>query len=590
MPCTNGTGSPRARVLLLLSLPFASPLTTFGQDCPWREYAWTRTVGGEWGDYVTAGVAVDTRNNIFVAGGFDGKVDFDPGPGTDRRRPKGLGDAYVTWYRPDGLYGGTYTFGATKGPDYLYNSAYAVERRSPGGFVVGGAYSGKTDFDPGAQRDARASKGGPDAFVAAFREDLSYNWAWTAGGPATETIWALTVGTDGSVYAAGYFHDRVVLGEGEDKHEIVSNGDADVFVVKLSSAGALLWSVAFGGSERDIPYGIAADSQGNVVVAGGFRGDVDFDPQGQHAFRSSNGEEDIFLLKLTVDGRLDWLRTIGNSKRDNPRTAIIGPDDVLYVGGAFSGIVDFDPEGRGDVHDSSPAYYHAFVTRYGSDGSYGWTRSFGGDTDTYTKGIAISGDRVILTGGYFGTVDLDPGEGIDERPAFGARSNYVCYWTLDGMYLLGDVFGGEGLDRTMGIAADPEGNVYVGGDFDSPVADFDPTSGVSERVSHGGTDIFLTKFNCGTCEYVERHDLEYEDDVLRSTVFTLAPLGKITAALRFDGGETKKSKKIHADGRVRIEFPGLAPGEYACSVRRVRAADGSDVCQGLIAERRIVIP
>ncbi len=590
MGANNITPSYHRPCAIALGIALLASVPGFAQDCPHREYAWTRTVGGEQGDYLLGGVAVDIHDNVLIAGEFEGKVDFDPGPGKDNRRPKGMGDAYVSWYRPDGAYGGTYTFGATRGAEYLFNWALSIDKRPLGGFVVGGLFNGKTDFDPTDGKDARAPEGENDAFVAAFRQDFSYDWTWTAGSNAYEDIWAIAVDSAGSVYAAGTYSDHLWLGEGDDRRKLISNGDLDVLVVKLSASGGLLWFRGFGGPERDFPYSLAVDSLGNVVIAGGFRGTVDFDPLGTNVVRNSNGGEDVFVLKLSTNGEFDWLKTFGASKRDNPRGIVVRPDDGLYVGGAFNEVVDFNPDGGGDLHDSAPASYHAFVTHYGSDGAYQWSRTFGGGSNTYVKSLAFSGERLILTGGYFSTVDLDPGEGTDERPVFGARSNYVSYWSPEGAYLLGDVFGGAGLDRTMGLAADSQGNVYVGGDFNSPVADFDPTGGVHEAASHGGYDIFLTKFNCGLCDYVDRHDVSVDEGKVRSDVYTLIPDGKVTIVLASADGGIKKSKRTEQDGTARVSFADVVPGDYECSIRRIRDSDGSKLCSGTIAARRVTVP
>lgn len=579
----------RSCTLALGCLLLASAYS-FAQDCPHREYAWTRTVGGEQGDYLLGGVAVDVHDNVLIAGEFGGKVDFDPGPGKDNRRPKGIGDAYVSWYRPDGAYGGTYTFGATRGAEYLFNWALSVKNRPLGGFVVGGLFNGKTDFDPTDGKDLRKPKGSDDAFIVGMRDDFSYDWTWTVGGRGAEAVWALAACTDGSVVATGYFYDRITLGEGEAQREFVSQGLADVFVVKLSSTGQFLWAVAFGGSDRDVPETVGVDADGSILVGGTFRNEVDFDPEGQHSVRTSNGGDDLFVLKLSANGQFDWLKTIGGLETDRAISLDIAATGDVYIGGVFGRVVDFNPEGGGDVHDSGTAPRHAYVTRYSGDGSYLWTKSFGGEAYTYVRSLMIDEERLVLTGGYLGTVDLDPGEGIDEHPPFGSRSNYVCYWSPEGEYRLGDVFGGDGFDRTMGIAADSAGSVYVGGDFDSLVADFDPTAGVSEYANRGGSDIFLSKFECGQCEYVDRHDLEYDGVALRSTVYTLAPGGSINVVLSSVDGEFRKSKSINADGLASLRFKGLPGGEYKCSIRRIRDSDGGELCSGEIAIRHIVIP
>ncbi|MCC7292347.1 MAG: hypothetical protein IT449_09840 [Phycisphaerales bacterium] len=577
--------------LALLVVGFLPAAATLAQNCPHREYAWTKTVGGEGGDYVQGnGMVVDANDYVLLVGEFAYKADFDPGEGRDNRRSKGTIDGYVTWYLPNGDYGGTYTFGAKSGPEFRFNSVLGISLRPSGGFAIGGVFDGKTDFDPFESHDTRRPVERQDAFVTTFRGDYSYDWTWTCGGASENAIWATAVAPDGSVFAAGYFRDRMVVGEGDGRRELVSNGGRDAFLVKLSAGGEFQWAVAFGGPAEDRAWGAATDAEGHVILVGQFSGTVDFDPEGRHNYKTSNGDRDVFIVKLAPDGRPMWIRTIGGGGYDRSDAVAVGISGEVFVGGQFSGLVDFDPEGGGDLHDSGQADSFAFVTRYASDGSYVWTKSFGGAGIAYVAGMQLAPDRIILTGGYVENVDFDPGVGVDERPALGDRSCFVSYWTSDGTYRFVDVFGGAEDDRAQAVATDSLGSVYVAGDFNSPVVDFDPTAGVSQYKSKGSADIYLTKFYCGTCEYVERHDLEFVDGFIRATAYTRVPGGKLTWVLTGPDGEVRKTRAISGDGVARFVFPALPPGDYRCSIRHLRDANGADLCTGRIAERRINIP
>lgn len=53
-------------------------------------------------------------------------------------------------------------------------------------------------------------------------------------------------------------------------------------------------------------------------------------------------------------------------------------------------------------------------------------------------------------------------------------------------------FGGAGADAGQSIATDTNGNVYTTGVFNGTV-DFDPGAGVTNLISAGGFDIFVSK-------------------------------------------------------------------------------------------------
>ena len=67
-------------------------------------YAWTKAVGGSSGWDWANSVAVDATGNVYVAGGFEETVDFDPGVSTDIRTCAGLDDVFLSKYDAFGNY------------------------------------------------------------------------------------------------------------------------------------------------------------------------------------------------------------------------------------------------------------------------------------------------------------------------------------------------------------------------------------------------------------------------------------------------------------------------------------------------------
>ncbi|MCH2635427.1 MAG: SBBP repeat-containing protein, partial [Acidimicrobiales bacterium] len=70
----------------------------------------------------------------------------------------------------------------------------------------------------------------------------------------------------------GYFQGTVDLGAGD----VTSAGSNDVFVTKLNAAGVHQWTTTLGGTNDDRPQSVAVDGSGNVHVTGYFQGTVDF--------------------------------------------------------------------------------------------------------------------------------------------------------------------------------------------------------------------------------------------------------------------------------------------------------------------------
>src|SRR5207249_3953277 len=94
----------------------------------------------------------------------------------------------------------------------------------------------------------------------------------------------------------GQFKGTVDFGGGNLTAVPSANGYADAFIAKYSgSTGAHLWSKRIGSSGQDCAYGVALDSNNNVVVVGAFMGTVDF---GGTALSAAGGSPDIFVAKF----------------------------------------------------------------------------------------------------------------------------------------------------------------------------------------------------------------------------------------------------------------------------------------------------
>ncbi len=130
---------------------------------------------------------------------------------------------------------------------------------------------------------------------------------------------------------------------------------------------------------------------------------------------------------------------------------------------------------------------------------------FGGSTSPDgINAIAVDANGNIYTTGVFvGTVDFDPGAGIDNRTsAGGSRDIFVQKLDANGNLVYVWTFGDTAVDFGTAITVDDSGNVYVGGSFRGTV-DFDPGVGAANRTSTGEEDIFILKLDsAGDFSYV----------------------------------------------------------------------------------------
>ena len=115
---------------------------------------------------------------IYVAGYFQGAIDFDPGSGEYFDASDGLADAFLCRYDLNGVFDWERSWGGT-GMDV----AYDVDCMSYPAPIVTGFFSGNCYFDPGPPAVMGTSHGGTDVFFSSYTEDGEFSFARTWGGP-----------------------------------------------------------------------------------------------------------------------------------------------------------------------------------------------------------------------------------------------------------------------------------------------------------------------------------------------------------------------------------------------------------------------
>jgi hypothetical protein len=135
--------------------------------------------------------------------------------------------------------------------------------------VLSGHFTGTMSLDG---FDATSQDGLEDAFFAVFDESANVVTFTTYGGSGTETPNELVLDAAGNAFIAGEF-----LGSfraGTMTAESLADGDQDLFVVKMTPGGAILWAAAFGGDGYQAASGLVLDADENLFVGGRSAGSI----------------------------------------------------------------------------------------------------------------------------------------------------------------------------------------------------------------------------------------------------------------------------------------------------------------------------
>lgn len=321
------------------------------------------------------------------------------------------------------------------------------------------------------------------------------SWAFGLGNAASEQVYAVALGRNGEVVITGAFRGTVDFDPGPGVATLTATGGDAAFVAKYSADGALLWVSGIMGDDDVVGRDVVVDTIGYIGVVGSFQGTADFDPGPGIVQATSEGDEDVFLLRLDPNGNYDWHWKGGDSRSDSGEGIAVGPENHLYITGSFEGDMPFDPA-PSKIVLSSNGDDDAFVARFTSYGLVLWARGWGGSGDDsgYAVGVDAAG-RVFTVGGFEGRhVDLDPTWTGAEFTSAGKEDIFLTVLERDSSWRWSTRFGGPGEDRVTDLVVTPGGAFYMTGRF-ANTADFDHFGAGGEIASKGEADIFLVKYN-----------------------------------------------------------------------------------------------
>lgn len=388
--------------------------------------------------------------------------------------------------------------------------------KDPGGnFYLLGDFSSTVDFDPSETVENHTSAGGTDTFLSKYDSNWNYLWTKTWGSNSLyEAPYSMDWDPQGNMYIYGEFGNTVDF----DTDPLVtsyatSSGSTDLYLTKYNSDGSYGWTKTWGSSSAEHAGDVEFDNLGNMYVVGEFQKTVDFNTSLSATDNAtSSGSLDVFLTKYDTDGNYAWTKTFGGTSYDYAIQIDFDSDNNVYITGGFTKTVDFDPSVEGtDNHTANNVLYSnvydCYLTKYNSDGTYGWTKTWGGAGEDYMNGIAIDSNDNIYISGLLGAwtnssnlvYDLDPGPGEDNHTINDPGSDYYndavfMKFDTDGNYKWGKTWGGTGDDWAFPIAFDSNNNVYVGTAFSGTV-DLDPNLGINNFTSVGDVDVALSKFD-----------------------------------------------------------------------------------------------
>lgn len=146
-------------------------------------------------------------------------------------------------------------------------------------------------------------------------------------------------------------------------------GNKKILVFKLNGAGGLVWSKIYGGFGNEIGRAVREDPDGNYIVTG---------------WTTSWDLSDVFLMKLNNLGNLQWFFTYGGNNSDAGTWVEIAPDGGYIVAGQTNSFA------------TGGLYHDGLLIKTDNAGNVVWSKTYGGTGDDVFQAVVV----VTPTGGY----------------------------------------------------------------------------------------------------------------------------------------------------------------------------------------------
>lgn len=332
--------------------------------------------------------------------------------------------------------------------------------------------------------------GGTDILVGKLDAAGQVLWMRGAGGSDIDRGLKLCPTNDGDVVVVGQFMGTVDL----FGITVTSQGGSqDVFTAKLAGATGQAQWVRTGGSAlfSDRPYGVTVAPNGQVTVAGDFKGEAAFGAQTLSSMIDPSIAEasfDVFIASYSAGGDLLWLLQGAAPHTDRAIDVVSDASSAIYVTGQFSDTITFATAHPNTIAGAT------FLLKLDAQGNEQWFRRCGGASFSQVRDMALtSGGDLLLCGELQGTLVYEDAD----VHLITAADPYACYVLRvadDGQWQADTVLGSINPLSVAAIVAHGD-SLAVLGAFECQHTGLSARYGSGLFMATGMEDLFIAKYD-----------------------------------------------------------------------------------------------
>ncbi|MEO1515097.1 MAG: T9SS type A sorting domain-containing protein [Bacteroidota bacterium] len=443
--------------------------------CHSQVFSWAKTFGGKEYDRARR-VHLDEQDNIYAVGRFSDSINFDQTSTSSDAvlLSNGRSDAFVYKLDKDGNHLWSTNIGGNAS-----DRASQILLDKEKNILIGGDFREDVDFDPGPNTFLLRNDFISDQFVLKLDPDGNFLWVnHLINGVLIDMI----LDDQGNIYATGQFQQELIYEIDNEVKSTMAIGLIDSYIQKIDADGNTLWVKTFGGLDVDAGTSLAINADNDIYCAGTFSEEADFDPSANSFLLQSEGEYDIFILKIDSDGNFIWATSIGTPQYELSPIVETIQGDHICVSGSSDGKL--------------------FVHQYDGLGQKIWERNISGSRtlDFIRSNSMLINDNndIYLTGTFIGNIDFDPSNQsliLSSNTTIDGESDcFVARYNKEGELTWIEHISGKGAEEGNSLAQNSNGDLLLIGNYDDEVI-INSNSFSFSSPSIGASDIFITKID-----------------------------------------------------------------------------------------------
>ena len=265
-------------------------------------------------------------------------------------------------------------------------------------------------------------------------------WALHYGGNDVDIPLSIKLTNDGGTIVAGYTDSKSGDVSPQPNREYW-----DLWIVQLDKCGIIQWEKSFGGTGYESARDVVQTSDGGYMVLG------ETNSTDGSVIAGYGGTKDIWLLKLSANGTLQWQKRYGGTGLDiGNHIELTSEEDFLIAASSTSN----DGDIRGN--HSTGTFTDGVLIKINATGTLLWSKCFGGSKNEELFDLEIINGTIFLAGFTNSTDgDIPP-----------SQKNYDI-WLLaidgNGNKIFSKIYGGSQNDVAYCMSKGSDGSLTLAG-------------------------------------------------------------------------------------------------------------------------------